>query len=276
VRSGTRQACEDSSVWATPPPLKSWKCYLKWMFFLRRRAQTFLLTAASLLLYGAGCGGASAPLTGLSTSTGGSSGTPGSSAAGGSSGSVTSGGGATTSSSSGGSTSGSTGTATGGASNGLSTAGAFTPNTQVAAEAQGPCGDGGQCYVSTSAGVVIGDFSLGSLSCPEVTDGGLFFGQFVLLAFNAPSGFSVDVGDYPILAPDSSPQSAYANVFLLAVDPDGGGRSIAVSATGDLQITQIQPTLAGSFTSALTLSSDGGAFGTLSGSFNANWCSPTP
>jgi hypothetical protein len=191
----------------------------------------------------------------------------------------TSGGGSTTSGSTSGSsggspTAGSTGSATSGGGEGLSTAGAFAVNTQLASEDQ-EYTSVGQRYSSSSAEIILGDFALGAVSCAEATDGGVPVGQILGIAFNAASGGSVDVGNYPIIAPSSAPSSAYATVFLVAFDADGGMQSLAVSASGNLQIAQIRPSVAGSFTSALTLS-DGGAFGTMSGTFDAEWCSPTP
>ena len=221
--------------------------------FRLRPVLTSCLIVAFLLLGLNGCGERGAPLEGF-----------------------TSGGGSTTSGSSGGSpTTGSTGTATSGGSEGLSTAGAFALNTQLASEAQGYGAGCEQCYLSSSAEIILGDFTLGSLACADLTDGGVPVGQLVGIAFNAASGGSVDVGNYPIIAPSSAPSTAYANVFLLEFDVDGGRQSLAVSASGNLQIAQIRPSVAGSFTSAFALS-DGGDFGTMSGTFDAEWCSPTP
>jgi hypothetical protein len=78
-----------------------------------------------------------------------------------------------------------------------------------------------------------------------------------------------DVTDSNTVVPMGS--LAYLSLLLLT---DGGVTPLAYAASGTVTLTGVGSNWAGHFDSQLINPSDGGAFGALSGTFDAPVCSP--
>ncbi len=184
--------------------------------------------------------------------------------------------------------------ATGGGSNGgtgISTAGAFTPNTEVAQPFYNA--DGGL----TSLVVSIIDFAE-PMTCTELEgleqqvalgyDGGLPFAPAAItLAIFESDGITplTEGTSYPIIDWFEGVRDGGVAVFGVGTALDAGTVDYSQSGygwSGEVTLTHLGSTVAGEFTVQLiseaapcpcgTLRGDGGYWGTITGSFNAPLC----
>jgi hypothetical protein len=147
----------------------------------------------------------------------------------------------------------------------LSGAGSFTPNAQISAVQ-----DGGTPPNLLLIAIADSD----QLTCASIEDGGIPNGQLVGISVFLADGGPVQTGPYAMVDPNATgalPNAGgYATLTRVVVDADAGLTTIANSSSGTLNLTTVETSYAGNFSAVLYNAVDGGAFGTLTGTFDTS------
>jgi hypothetical protein len=166
-----------------------------------------------------------------------------------------------------GTSSGGSGTTAGG---GGTTGVSLTADWQQAGQGEACDAGGGGCESTPNEiWMDIDEADGGPAVCPDIGIVGAT--QEIRTMIDSGDGFSpVGVGQYAIVPWGQNPATGFAHIDLVAQ-----GMEIANAVSGQLNITQMTPTLAGDITAVLDWKT-GASLGTLRQSFDATWCAPAP
>jgi hypothetical protein len=164
-----------------------------------------------------------------------------------------------------GTSSGGSGTTTGAGTTGIS----LTPDLQQVIQGQACDAGGHSCEPTPNEVWVYLDETDGGLPVCSGFESGA--AREVRAIVNSGDGVTpIGIGQYAVVPWGQSPTTGFAYVDLFEL-----GTRVASGTSGQLNITQVTPTLAGNLAAALNTGS-GDTFGALSQPFDATWCGPAP